>query len=72
MTHDFVNPENASFLQGLSEEEWKDLIFRWTEGVPEPMVFADGTMYCDHGREVERRVFVLVHKDDRTVCKGEK
>lgn len=50
-------------------ENWDEFVGRWTDGVPkEPVQFEDGTMYGDCGREIERRMFWLFHKDDDTMC----
>ena len=72
----FVNREDATFLRGLirglSEDEWQEFIGHWGKDTPpEPSVFKDGTMYGDCGREVERRMFWLLHKDDHTFCTKE-
>lgn len=73
MTHDpFVNAENAKFLQDLSEQDWQSLSERWGKDTPRnPVVFEDGSMYGDCGREVVRRMFWLIHKDDGSMCKKE-
>jgi len=70
MTDDFVNAENAAYLQSLSDTEWEDFLSRWGRRGPEPVRFPDGTYYCDHGREVERKLFCFIHKDDRSLCRG--
>jgi len=46
---------------------------RFVKDTPEPVIFKDGTMYGECGRELERKMFWLFHKDDATMCrcKGE-
>jgi len=70
MIDGFVNPDSAKFLQSLSDEEWKELLVRrWDKDTPEPVVFADGSMYGECGKEVERKMFWLFHKDDGELCR---
>lgn len=72
MKDDFITPEFARHLQSLSEEDWLDLTRRWDERkAPEPTRFKDGSLWCDCGREVERKMWVLIHKDDRSTCTQE-
>lgn len=66
----FVNPESAAFLRKMTAEEWEELLLnRWDKDTPEPVVFDDGTMYGECGREVERRMFWLFHKEDDSLCR---
>jgi hypothetical protein len=39
--------------------------------IPNHTRFHDGTVYCDGGREVVRRLFHWYHRDDQTICMTE-